>query len=283
MGINMNSKFESIFPLVSIIISTKEEGKNISNCLISIKQQSYKNIEIVVVDNGSKDKTKEIAKTYTEKVFNIGPERSTQRNFGVKKSRGKYVIYLDADMRLQPNLIEECVKQIKSKDADALYIPEVVLGDSFLSTVRRFERSFYDATVIDCVRFIKRDAFIKVDGMDLGLCGPEDFDFDKKLKQVGYTFALLKNSHINHDESDINLKDYLNKKSYYIKSFNKYIEKWGSNDEDIKKQLGFYYRFIGVFLEDKKYKKLIRHPILTMGMYYLRIRVGWRYLTRNGN
>ncbi|MFH1048253.1 MAG: hypothetical protein V1732_01165 [Patescibacteria group bacterium] len=57
----------------------------------------------------------------------------------------------------------------------------------------------------------------------------------------------------------------MNKKGYYAKSFGAYINKWGKNDSEIKKQLGFYYRFIGVFIENGKWKKLIAHPILMAG------------------
>ena len=103
-------QIENIFPLVSVIVTTKEEQQHLPDCLNSIQNQIYKNIEIIVVDNNSIDKTKEIAKTYTDNVYNKGPERSAQRNYGIKKAKGKYIIYLDADMRLQPNLIEECVK-----------------------------------------------------------------------------------------------------------------------------------------------------------------------------
>ena len=281
MVINMKNKFHQISPLISILVTTKNEEFNLVKNLLSIKNQTYINTEIIVVDNISNDKTKEIAKTYTEKVYNIGPERSAQRNFSVEMAKGKYIIYLDADMMLQPNLITECIKQIQ--DLDALYISEIVMGESFLCKIRRFERSFYDATSIDCVRFIKRDSFIKVGGFSLSLTGPEDFDLDKKLKQAGYKFGLLKNSYINHDESNINLKNYLNKKSYYSKSFDKYKNKWGADDSDIKKQLGFYYRFVQVFTEQKKYKKIIAHPLLFIGVIYLRVRVGWRYIRRNRN
>lgn len=270
-------------PKVSVVITTKNEQEHISNCLISIKQQSYKNIEILVIDNNSEDKTKEIAKRYTKNIFNLGPERSSQRNAGVQKAKGEYIIYLDADMRLEPELIEKAMKQIQAESADALYISEVVMGTSLLSKIRRHERGFYDSTVIDCARIIEREAFLKVKGFDLSLTGPEDFDLQKKLKHKGYKSSLLKNSWLNHDESNINLKDYLNKKSYYSNSFDKYKEKWGADDPDIKKQLGFYYRFIGVFTEQGKWKKLLAHPILTIGMYYLRFRVGIRYLRRNKN
>ena len=274
-------QIENVFPLISVIVTTKEEAKNIRQCLTSIEDQSYKNIEIIVVDNYSKDLTLRFAKSYTDNIYLKGNERSSQRNFGIKKAKGKYIIYLDADMRLQLNLIEECVKQIQ--DVDALYVSERIMGTSFLSQIRRFERSFYDATAIDCVRFMKRSAFIKVGGFNESVSGPEDWWLDKSLKQQGYKFALLKNSYINHDESNIILKDYLDKKSYYAKSFNKYVDKWGADNEDIKKQLGFYYRFIGVFTENQKYKKIFKHPILFCGIMYLRILVGWRYLNRNGS
>jgi len=55
--------------LVSIIITTKNEEKNIENCLKSIKLQTYSNIEIIVVDNNSSDQTKEISQKYTDKVL----------------------------------------------------------------------------------------------------------------------------------------------------------------------------------------------------------------------
>ena len=79
------------YPLVSIVVTTKNEEKNIENCLNSIKNQNYpqNKIEIIVVDNNSIDKTKQIALRYTDKVYNFGPERSAQRNFGVKKSKWK--------------------------------------------------------------------------------------------------------------------------------------------------------------------------------------------------
>lgn len=53
--------------------------------------------EKTIADGVLSDKTKEIARKYTEKVYNRGLERSAQRNFGVKKPRGKYVLYLHAD------------------------------------------------------------------------------------------------------------------------------------------------------------------------------------------
>lgn len=98
-------------PLISVIIPTYNEERNITTCLEAIFRQDYPHdrLEIIVVDNNSTDRTKEMAKKYTDKVYNKGPERSAQRNFGVNKAQGKYILYLDADMILSENVVSECV------------------------------------------------------------------------------------------------------------------------------------------------------------------------------
>ena len=286
---------------VSIVITTKNEEKNIEKCLESIKLQTYKEVEIIVVDNNSEDNTKKISSRYTKKVFNKGPERSVQRNFGmIEKAGGKYVMFVDADMILSPSLVKECVEGMKQGFL-AMHIPEIVLGKSYFSKVRRFERSFYDGTVIDGARFFVKKDFVKVGGFDEALSGPEDWDIDKKIKKIGKIGLLnavervnnwkmtsfIKDNGVNpvdycciyHNESEFKLKKYLDKKGYYAKSFEAYKNKW-KNDEDIKKQLGFYYRFFGVFIENGKWKKLISHPSLTFGMYFLRFLVGVKFMMR---
>ena len=290
---------------VSVIITTKNEEKNIESCLKSIALQTYKDIEIIVVDNNSTDKTKKIAQEYTSLVFDKGPERSAQRNYGMlKKATGKYVMFVDADMIFSPGLVESCVETIKRKKCLALHIPEVVLGKNFFSKCRRFERSFYDGTVIDGARFFDKKAFEQVGGFDETMSGPEDWDIDKKIKSVGEIAIVDGKKYIDkswemsgfvreggvkprgyssvifHNESEFNLKKYLAKKSYYANSFDGYVGKWGKDDPDIKKQLGISYRFFGVFVENGKWKKLLSHPLLVFGVYLLRFMVGLKFITR---
>ena len=81
--------------LVSVIIPTKNSAELLTKCLDSVISQSYKNLEIILVDNNSSDKTKEIATEYTNLVFNQGPERSAQVNFGVTKASGEFVYKID--------------------------------------------------------------------------------------------------------------------------------------------------------------------------------------------
>src|SRR3989338_6850974 len=141
---------------VSVIITTKNTQAYIGDCLESIKKQDYPlgTTEAIVVDNNSTDRTAFIAKQYTDKVYNFGPERSAQRNFGVKQASGKYILYLDADMILSESIISEAVQKCEKESCSALYIPERIIGEGFWIKVRDFERGFYTATCIDAVRFV---------------------------------------------------------------------------------------------------------------------------------
>lgn len=290
-------------PLVSVVVTTRNEERNIGNCLKSIKLQTYKPIEIIVVDNNSNDETKTIAREYADVVVDKGPERSAQRNYGIcDLAHGEFAMFIDADMILSPSLVEECIKQIRMHGVVALHIEEIILGKGKLAEVRRFERSFYSGTVIDGARFFYRSMFCELGGFDSELPpGPEDWDLDKKLKGMGQ-ISLLKSTGkkyewefsqfisdqkgdlidgyigIYHNEVQQTLSSYLSKKRYYSPSMNTYIAKWGKDDPDIRRQLGFTYRFVLVFLEKSKFKKCLLSPVRTLEMLMLRFAVGFNYL-----
>ena len=95
----------SFTPLVSVVITTKNEEANIENCLRSIYAQNYPKecFEVIVVDTQSSDRTQEIARKFTPLVFDkrSESERSEQRNFGIFSiAQGEYSLFLDADMIL---------------------------------------------------------------------------------------------------------------------------------------------------------------------------------------
>jgi glycosyltransferase involved in cell wall biosynthesis len=264
-------------PIVSIIVTTKNESRNIVTCLESVRRQTFSDYEIIVVDNASTDDTKDLARRYTEKVFDLGPERSAQRNFGVSQAKGTYILYLDADMILEPEVVAECVGICRNNPTIAgIYIPEQIVGTGFWIKVRAFERGFYDGTVIDAVRFVPKRVFDQVGGFDTSMCGPEDWDFDKKIRMAGD--VVVARSKVMHNEGAFSLSRYLAKKAYYAGSFAAYVRRWGATDPDVRKQLGPFYRYVGVFVERGKFWRLLRHPILAAGMYWLRLMVGLRYL-----
>jgi glycosyltransferase involved in cell wall biosynthesis len=300
--------------LVSVVVTTKNEERNIRTCLDSIAQQTYAPIEIIVVDNASTDRTKEIAQEFTEKVYDAGLEgaasflqsASAQRNFGMLDvARGNCVMYVDADMVASPNLVAACVDRLSRGDCVALHISEIVLGRSFFSRVRRFERRFYDGTVIDAARFLRRDVLAEFGGFDETLTAGEDWDLDKKIKGLGAIALVDADPILNqfraqwrlapfirqrgvdpslygavlyHNESEFDLRRYLTKKRNYASWFAPYQRKWGRDDPDVAKQLGAGYRLVGVFVEHGKWRRLVRNPVLSCGMYFLRAAVGTAYL-----
>ena len=285
--ISMNNSL----PIISVIIATKNEERNIKRCITSIFDQTYPSelIEIVVVDNASSDKTREIACEQVEKVFNFQKEidlskilnyRGAQVNFGVMKARGEVIFFPDADMTFTKNLFVEIAE--KMKESAALYIPETIVGHGFFGRVRDFERGFYNGTVVDGLRVCKKDVFTSIGGFDERQIsfGFDDWDLTRRIKEKVSRTDMTEGV-IRHHEEVLTLSTYLQKKTSYIGTSSKYINKWGKYDPEIRKQFGWYYRFIGIFIENKKWVRLLRHPILTIGMYGVRCAVGFRFIVKS--
>lgn len=254
--------------LVSVIVPTRNSQATIGLCLKSIKNQTYKNIEIVVADNNSTDKTKEISKKYTKLVFNKGPERSAQRNYGALKSKGEYVLFIDSDMELSKNVVRDCVEKIKSKGVVGLTIPEESVGEGFWTKCKALERSFYTGVDwMEAARFFSKEIFNQYKGYDEGQTGPEDFDLPQRIKQkLGKASIAGINSFIYHHEGKLRLGYTLGKKYYYAKTVSKYANR-GSNKEYFNKQSNIIERY-KLFLSSPI--KLFKNPIVGAGMLFMR-------------
>lgn len=248
---------------VSIIVTTKNEEANIKRLLESIKSQTYSPIEIVVVDNNSTDNTKVIAKKYTNKVFNFGPERSAQRNFGAKKSLGRYLVFLDADMELTEVVIHDTVVSSQKQNSPVMTIPERTVGDGFVQNVRRFEREMYmDEKDYEVPRFFTKDVFNEFGGYDTELTGPEDYDLPYRMSKK----YKLGRSHeyVLHHEENLTLMGLLNKKYYYASRGAKYAIK---HPKLVWVQGNVLFRKVYF----KNWKKFVTHPFL--GFSFLTVRI----------
>jgi glycosyltransferase involved in cell wall biosynthesis len=99
----------SIDPLVSVIVTCYNQAHFLDQSIESVLKQTYKNFELIVVDDGSKDNPSEVANRYPITKFvsqkNQGTPAGT-RNTGFRHSKGEYLIFLDADDRLLPNALE---------------------------------------------------------------------------------------------------------------------------------------------------------------------------------
>lgn len=250
-------------PLVSVILTTKNEAKNIDRFFRSIKNQTYKKVETILVDNNSDDQTKTLAKKYTAKIYNYGPERSAQRNYGASVAKGKYLLFLDADMELSPGVIEDCVGTQVRLNFKIITVPETTIGDGILPKVRRFEREMYMGEPdYEVPRFFERNLFFKYGGYDTKLTGPEDYDLPYRMGKKNKIGRA--GEYIFHNEEGLTLKKQLNKKYYYAKNGVLYASK---HQRLVRVQGTILFR--KVYL--KHWRKFLQHPIL--GIFFIVIRL----------
>lgn len=263
-------------PLVSVVVTTRNAAATLPACLDAVRAQTHPRVETLVVDACSTDGTADVARERGARVVEKDCQRSEGRNLGARLAAGKYVFFLDADMRLSPGVLEECVRAAEARGgAFAAYVPERILGRGLLGRVRDFERGFYDATVIDAVRFLPREAFLELGGFDESFFAGEDWDLDRRVRArmpVGLVASPLW-----HDERDVGLRAYLAKKGVYSGDLHHYAAKWGRDDPEVRRQLGAGYRLVGVFVERGKWRRLVKRPHLALAMGLLRVAVGARH------
>jgi glycosyltransferase involved in cell wall biosynthesis len=118
-------------PLVSIVIPVYNAAKYLAACIESVVQQSYPAIEIIVVDNGSTDDSKSIAKNYQKVIFLEEHQKgaSVARNTGIKTAKGKYIQFLDADDLLHPDKIKNQVEILNQADDCLALCPTIYFFD----------------------------------------------------------------------------------------------------------------------------------------------------------
>ncbi len=243
--------------LVSVIISTKNEADHLESCLNSLVRQSYGTCEIVVVDNHSSDDTKRIARRFTKRIFDRGPERSAQRNYGAAMSKGKYLLFIDADMTLTRNVISDCVEICGSRKFAGVVIPEKSIGIGYWARCKAVERACYErVTWLEAARFFRKDTFANLGGYDESLTGPEDFELPQRLKnKFGESSVGRIGSYILHDEGHLSLAKLLRKKYYYGREMRRYARdagnrKYFQKQSNIFTRFGLFFRHPGLLLAD---------------------------------
>jgi glycosyltransferase involved in cell wall biosynthesis len=111
-------------PLVSIIIPCYNAERWLSHAILSCLEQTYRPIEIIVIDDGSTDGSLDIIKSYDKALtWETGPNRggNAARNRGFALSKGEYIQFLDADDYLLPEKIERQVRFLEETGADVVY------------------------------------------------------------------------------------------------------------------------------------------------------------------
>ncbi len=251
--------------LVSVIVTTLNSSATLENCLKSIARQSYKNIELIVIDNYSTDNTVEISKKYTKNVWIEGPERSVQRNNGVKKAKGEYIVIIDSDMELNPQVIEHAVEKAEEDGAvQGIVIPEESFGKGFWAACKQLERSYYvGISWMEAARFFKKRAFERVGGYNETMVSGEDWDLSQRVEALGRLDRI--DDFILHNEGRLSLLRTLKKKFYYAQKFAQYMDQ--TTSINVQSQAGIASRYKLFFNEPKK---IAQSPHRWLGMIFMK-------------
>jgi glycosyltransferase involved in cell wall biosynthesis len=181
---------------LSVIIPTYNEEKVIRNCLNSLLEQTYKNFEVILVDDGSTDCTEKIAKVFKAKEYEIKIFRQNHkgpgaaRNLAAKEAIGDILVFVDADMTFDENFLEKLVGPIiEGKEKGTFSKNEYVANwdnvwarcwniNEGWEEKRRHPKNYPDRQKV--FRAIFKNEFIKVGGFTPGGYN-DDWSLSEKL------------------------------------------------------------------------------------------------------
>jgi hypothetical protein len=196
-------------PNISIIIPAHNEERHVEKCIESLLAQEYRDIEIIVVDNGSSDNTSKIVERYVESYggkvrllrmeSNIGPGGG--RNAGASNATGEILVFVDADMVFPPDYVTKLISPIQRGEALLTthaneYVANIenpwvkVQGQTVRSTGRRTGEVF---------RAVKKNFFISHGGFDPSLHYHDDRTFFYK---TGAKAKVVEEAYCYHNNPD---------------------------------------------------------------------------------
>lgn len=247
-------------PKISVILTTYNNGDVLEACLKSIKNQSFKDFEIIVVDENSRDDTIKISKKYADKIIVEGHERCQKRNIGAKNASSDYLFFVDSDMELTQGLLKEINEK---KDSNTLMmIKEHSFGKGIWAKCKAFERDMYSGgDIAQGVRVYPKKIFMKAKGFDERVLGAEDLDLFYRIKKSNKNIKTIElKKIILHNEGKPTYFQIVRRMSYYSKSFKEYQRR---HPEMVKKQLSPR-RYL------KKWEYFLQHPFISIPFFIMK-------------
>lgn len=222
-------------PFVSIIVPCFNEALTLSNCIKSLINQKYTNFEIVIVDDGSTDNTKEVGQqlslVYAEKVKLLSKAnggKACALNYGIKHSSGEIIISMDADSIFLNDTLQNLVSTFKGNDVVAVSgNVKISNREKFLNKHQNIEyisgqniqrRAF---AYIGCMQVIsgtigafRREKLLEIGGYSSDTI-VEDMDVTIELAKRGYRIEFNGNA-IAYTEAPENIKDFVKQRYRWV-------------------------------------------------------------------
>lgn len=197
-------------PFFSVVIPTLNEEKYLPILLQSLVKQTLRDFEVIVVDGGSKDKTSEVFDKYKRQIPEaqiLTSDRANvgyQRNLGGKKARGEYLIFFDADVKMEPTFLEELHLAIMKKKflfATTWMVPDSHKSqDALLVTMGNLGQELakaLDKPIAGGLNtIIKRSTFLKLKGFLENTKINEDHEFAIRANKNKINLTILKDPHV---------------------------------------------------------------------------------------
>jgi len=183
--------------MLSIVIPTLNEENYLPRLLNCLKKQKFKDYEIIVADADSKDKTREIAKSFGAKVVK-GGEIPYARNQAIKFAHGELILSLDADLILPDDFLENALKEFEKRNLDVAtfclspiskeLIPKILFNILYNYPLQFFEKKWVHGTQ---GILIKKSIHEKINGWNENIVLVEDHDYVKRASKIG-EFGLIR-------------------------------------------------------------------------------------------
>lgn len=177
-------------PEVSVVLTTFNRAKLLRRAIKSVLKQSFKNWELIIVDDGSTDETCQVVFRFMKKIEKIKYLKQKNlghclaKNTGIQISQGKYLTFLDSDDEYQKDHLKKRVDYLrKNKKIDLIHGKTKIIGDPYVLDRNNPTRLIHlDQCVVESNLFGKRDVFISLGGFK-NLPFGEGVDFWERAAQ----------------------------------------------------------------------------------------------------
>jgi len=262
-------------PLISVVMpvydACRSDKRHFLCALESIANQSYTNVELIVVDDGSTDDSRQVYNDFLSTRPDLcarylskkNSGQSSARNFGVQYCRGEYIAFIDQDDEWYYNKLEQVVPWLKDKRIDVLYTDADTIDREGNVVQERIHQNlfvgwphpkmsiedilFKDIFVMPGVMIMKKETFEKVGGFDEHLSGYEDDDLFLRLFENSRIFYLPVPTlrwRFHSDNFSLSSRMLVSRSYYWRKLLKNYADNGANKIRERMISLRFFWEFI---------------------------------------